>query len=193
MKSTSVRGTPFRSISADNGQGFLSPGAKPKGMSGTVNKQFEGDQSGNRQEGISTGTPYNSSSVNDDTQKGTTSKFGVVQSGGAGDQAQHDSNGNGVLFNGVSRARDYIATPAPGLDSPVPEGSQKPQDDASLKLNAIGNGAGNYWGADDTIEDSLVAAGGIMSRGMSGVSKPGESETSMLEDDYLTNLGSGGV
>ena len=193
MKSSSVRGTPIRSISADNGQGFNSR-PKPGGLSGTVNRQFEGDQKINRQEGISTGTPYQSGSVNDDLPPKTTrSKYGMVDTPAAGDQAQHTSNGNGVLFNGVEQSNDYLPNLKDVMDSPVPEGAQMPQDDASLKLNEIRNGKGSYWGSDDAIQDSIVKAGGVISRGMLGTSTPAGGEMEMQEDDVLRNLGAGGA
>jgi hypothetical protein len=194
MKPSSVVGTPFHSIKASNSQGMMH-GAKPSGMSGTVNRQFEGDQRINREEGISTGTPYQSQDGNGPETKVTRSHglYGDVETPSAGNQASPTSNGNGVILDGIDRARDYTAKPRPAMDSPVPEGSQKPQDNASIKLNEIRNGQGKYWGADDAIEDNIVAAGGVLSRGMENVSRPGESETELLEDDYLRNLGAGGA
>jgi hypothetical protein len=166
MKSSSVRGTPINSIKASNTQG-MAHGAKPGGMSGTVNRQFEGDQRSNREEGHSTGTPYQSMDGNGPETRITRSsgKYGMVI-GESGDNQNPRDNGNGVVFNGVKRENDYLATPSNVTDSPVPEGSQKPQDNASLKLNELRNGQGKYWGADDAIEDSLLKADGVMSRGL---------------------------
>jgi len=145
----------------------MNHGAKPGGMSGTVNRQFEGDQRSNREEGHSTGTPYQSMDGNGpETRRVVSSgKYGMVI-GESGDNQNPKDNGNGVLFDGVKRERDYIATPSNVMDSPVPEGAQKPQDDASIKLNELRNGEGSYWGADDVIEDSLLKADGVMSRGL---------------------------
>src|SRR5277367_4608821 len=163
MKPSSVIGTPFHSIKASNNQG-MNHGAKPSGMSGTVNRQFEGDQKINREEGISTGTPYQSMDGNgpETSRMRSHGKFGDVETPAAGNQAEHTSNGNGVIFDGIERARDYMARPRPAMDSPVPEGSQKPQSNASIKLNEIRNGEGEYWGANDVIEDHLLAANGVM-------------------------------
>jgi hypothetical protein len=167
MKQSTVRGTPIHSVKAGNAQG-MNHGAKPEGMSGTVNRQFEGDQKINRQEGISTGTPYQSMDGNGpETRRVRSSdKFGKVMTPAAGDQAEHDSNGNGVLFDRIERSEDYIGKIANVMDSPVPVGAQQPQHDASLKLNELRNGQGKYWGADDAIEDSLLEADGVMSRGI---------------------------
>jgi hypothetical protein len=166
MKPSSVIGTPFHSIKASNSQGMMH-GAKPSGMSGTVNRQFEGDQKINREEGISTGTPYQSRDGNGPETIITRSHglYGMVI-GESGDNQNPKDNGNGVILDGIDRARDYTAKPRPNLDSPVPEGSQKPQSNASIKLNEIRNGEGKYWGADDVIEDHLLKANGVMSRGL---------------------------
>lgn len=166
MKQSTVRGTPINSIKAPNNQGMRA--GKPEGMSGTVNRQFEGDQKINRQEGISTGTPYVSQDGNGPETKRVRSsdKFGKVDSGAAGDQAFNTSNGNGVMFDSVKREDDYFGKEERIMDSPVPEGAQQPQHDASIKLNELRNGEGSYWGADDVIEDSLLKADGVMSRGL---------------------------
>jgi hypothetical protein len=167
MKQSTVRGTPINSIKASNSQG-MNHGAKPGGMSGTVNRQFEGDQKSNREEGHSTGTPYQSMDGNgpETSRMRSRDKFGRVTTASEGDQAEPTSNGNGVLFDRVEQSSDYMGKDADVMDSPVPEGAQQPQHDASIKLNELRNGKGKYWGADDVIEDSLLKADGIMSRGI---------------------------
>lgn len=166
MKQSTVRGTPIHSIKAPNTQGMRA--GKPEGFSGTVNRQFEGDQKSNREEGHSTGTPYHSEDGNPPgaSRMRSSDKFGRVDTPAAGDQAFNTSNGNGVLFDDVKREDDYIGKESDVKDSPVPEGAQQPQHDASIKLNELRNGKGSYWGADDVIEDSLLKADGVISRGL---------------------------
>lgn len=194
MKSTSVRGTPVRSISADNGQGFLTPGARPKGMSGTVNRQFEGDQSGNRQTGLNTGTPYQTRSVNDDIQPNPNRmKYGVNNANGQGDMDSPTSNGNGVLFDGISEAADLVPSASAVTDSPVPTGAQKPAADATEVLANLRSGVGKQWGPSDGPGNNFQDMGGVMSRGMQGKSHASGGEMELLEDDVLRNLGAGGA
>jgi len=166
MKQSTVRGTPIHSIKAPNTQGMRA--GKPAGMSGTVNRQFEGDQKINREEGISTGTPYHSEDGNGPESKRVRSsdRYGIVETPSEGNQALNTSNGNGILFDRVKREDDYFGKEDEMMDSPVPQGAQQPQHDSSLKLNELRNGKGKYWGADDAIEDSLLKADGVMSRGI---------------------------
>lgn len=192
MKSTSVHGTPFRSISANNGQGF-NGGAKPAGMSGVVNKQYEGEQATNRANGA-TGTPYQSSSVNDDRQPTPSrTKYGINNSNGQGDMNNPMSNGDGTLFDGVSEAGDFVPPAGNVMDSPVPAGAQVPQDDAAETLANLRSGVGKEWGPSDGPGNNFQEMGGVMSRGMLGKSHANGAETEMLEDDYLTDLGAGGA
>jgi hypothetical protein len=186
MKQSSIRGTPINRISDS---GFRS-GGKPAGYSGTVNKQFEGDQSGNRQEGISTGTPYESRHGNPGDARRTRSQgpYGEIDSNGQGNVNSPTSNGNGVLLDGISENRDYTPWGRDGadvMDSPVPAGKQMPQPDSANALNALRNGEGAYWGAREQIDDQLLRINGVMSRGMDNISKTGEPETELTADDTL--------
>ena len=154
-----------------SGGAGISPG-KPAGFqtgAETVPDRFEGDQTGNRQVEKANGWPANSLGSTYNSERGNPGDARrarpteVISESG---QRHNDprSNGDGVLFDGVRRERDYIATPSNVLDSPVPKGAQQPEDDASIKLNEIRNGVGKDYGANDAIEDSLVKAGGTMSR-----------------------------
>jgi hypothetical protein len=169
-----VHGTPINSIKS--GGAGISAG-KPAGFqtgAETVPDRFEGAQRGNRQVEADNGWPANSlgSTYNSDAgNPGDASRtrlaapYGVNKSGGGPiDMNDPKANGNGVVFDGVKQSRDYIATPSNVMDSPVPQGSQKPQDDASIKLNEIRNGVGKDYGADDVIEDQLLKGGGVLSR-----------------------------
>ncbi len=193
MKSSSVRGTPVRHIGNTAHEGMS--GAKPSGMSGTVNRQFEGDQSGNRQTGLKTGTPFNSRNGNSDEFSRTRSsdrKGGMVIDDAAGNQNDPKANGNGVLFDGVSRATDYLARDAGAMDSPVPLGAPILRHGAirTENIEHLGQGIG---ASPSQAGDEILSIGGVMSRGMDGVDKPGDSEESLLEDDTLRNMGSGGA
>jgi len=147
MKQSTVRGTPINSIKAPNNEGMRA--GKSEGMSGS-------------------GTPYHSMDGNGpETRRVRSSdRYGMVETPAAGNQALNTSNGNGVLFDDVKREDDYFGKEVGVMDSPVPEGSQQPQHDASIKLNELRNGKGKYWGANDVIEDSLLKADGVMSRGI---------------------------
>jgi hypothetical protein len=168
VKASTVRGTPVRSISADNGQGFTS-GGKPANYSGTVPNAYQGDQS--QKINPKSGTPYNSSSVNDDkAAKSTTGKYGHVIDEVAGDQGSHLSNGNGVILDGLSRESDYTPRAAGTMDSPVPNGAASFPAGAMRTENIAHLGKGVGVDASQA-GDVLEAIGGVMSRGMEEGSK----------------------
>lgn len=149
MKSSSVRGTPYRFVSADGGQGF-NPTKTPESAAG--------------------GTPLNNAIVNDDDQK-TVSRdnHGVVIDTQAGvDMNNPESNGNGVLFNGVVEGKDYTpwGNENSVLDSPVPQGAQRPSQNSSNLVNAVHNGTGKDFAANQQIPDQILKVGGVISRGM---------------------------
>lgn len=158
MKSTTVRGTPMRSISADNGQGFTNSG-KPPGFTGTSPSQYVGEAAT-----PGGGTPYNSAGVNDDkAAKSTQGKYGAVIDAVAGDQASHLSNGSGVILDGLTRESDYTPMAAAALDSPVPAGAPTFPKGAMRAENIahLGSGAG---ASAAQAGDVLDAIGGVMSR-----------------------------
>jgi hypothetical protein len=192
VKSSSVRGTPYTHVT-NTAQEGISP-RTPKGMSGTVNKQFEGDQKGNRQEGVAKGTPYQSQAGNSDefVRVRSRDKYGKVIDDAAGDQANYKSNGNGVILDGIAREMGYTPMAAATMDSPVMMGA--PHFDTRTirdeNLAHIGQGIG---AAPSQSGDDILAIGGVISRGMENVSRSNGGEDELLEDDVLRNLGRGGT
>lgn len=190
MKSTSVRGTPVRHITNTAREG-IAPGT-PKGMSGTVNKQFEGDQKGNRQEGVASGTPYTSKAGNSDEfmrRRPTTGAIAADDQVGA-DFNNPRSNGNGVILDGISRDSGYTPQPERAMDSPVP--SDAPTFDPSFirqeNLAHLGQGQG---ASPAQAADEILNIGGVLSRGMRGTSSSSRPEDELTDDDRLTgNTGS---
>lgn len=151
MKNSSFRGTPVQS-SGPNGSGYggMTPGS------------------------YGHGTPVNSKRGNPDNAKRLVSrdKYGMVETPAAGVQAMNTSNGNGVLFDGVSEMNDYLPTPAASLDSPVPLGKQMP----STHSADSGRSGGKQ------IPDQILKLNGILSRGMLGTSTPGGPADEMIAD-----------
>ena len=173
MKSRSVWGTPENHIRSGSGNS-INPG-KPAGYdggSGTVRNQFEGDQRGNKQVREQgnlppLGTEYQSDRGNPSGASTTRAdhRYGVVLGENGQDLNNPSSNGNGVLFDGVTRDTGYRANPQPpNLDSPVPGGSQKPARDGPITLADLRSGVGEYWGRGDGPKDSLLENGGVMSK-----------------------------
>ena len=160
MKSRVVQGTPVTRISRDNGQGF-NGSTKPAGFAGTQSTQFMGDSTGART-GVAAGTPYNSAAKNDDKRPKTThAKMGIVLSENGINMSDPTANGDGVVFDGVSRNSDRLATPSDVMDSPVPMGAQRPAVDSVKQLNALRNGTGKDYAASQAIPDKFA---GVMSR-----------------------------
>lgn len=158
MRPSTVRGTPVRSISADNGQGFTNSG-KPPGFQGTVAKGYAGESAT-----PGGGTPYNSASVNDDKDaKRGGGKYGPVIDKVAGDQASHLSNGSGVILDGLARESDYTPTAAAAMDSPVPNGAPSFPKGAMRAENIAHLGEGTGVSASQA-GDVLLGIGGVMDR-----------------------------
>lgn len=166
MKASTVRGTPVRFVSADNGQGFTS-GGKPPGFQGTVNGQYAGESAT-----PGGGTPYNSGSENDDkAPKSSNSKFGnVIDTQTGVNMSEPSSNGNGVILDGISRESDYTPRAAAAMDSPVPHGAASFPAGAMRTENIAHLGKGVGVDASQA-GDVLDAIGGVMSRGMEEGSK----------------------
>jgi hypothetical protein len=117
-KGTVVRGTPVNHISATNGQGFNNATMPAKYAGTTTSSQYKGDQS--QQPNPRSGTPAQSRSVNDDVQRLVSDhRYGVSPGAGGQDYNSPSSNGNGTVFDGISRASGYTPRPAAAMDSPV--------------------------------------------------------------------------
>ena len=196
MRSTTVRGTPINSMKAGNTEGQMA--RKPAGMNGTVNRQFEGDQKGNDQvrgqmEGKGRlGTEYTSQGGNGPETMRVRShdRYGMVRDEN-GDQNNPKDNGNGVLFDGVMENHGMRPGNQPQtMDSPVPEGAQRPISNAPHILNNLRSGEGEYYGAGDGPPNHF---NGVMTRGMEGTSTPKGSIFELTEDDVLRNEGRGGA
>ena len=182
MKSSTVRGTPINKI--DN-PGFTA--SKPGGMNGTVNTHFQGDQSQQPQAG--SGTPYASRNGNPDQARrvaeGGSPKGGVVLSENGINMNAPESNGNGVVLDGVTKEKDYTPWNEPAMDSPVPTGAQRPLESSMNIINAMVSGNGKDYSGSKVIPDNLMETGGVMSRGMVGTSKPGNDERELTRDDTI--------
>ncbi len=166
-KSKGIVGTPVNFIgpagaALGNAEG-RTPGV-PAGYSGTVNRQFEGDQS--QQLNPRSGTPLQDRDSNPDQYMriASSGRYGVSPGAGGVDMNNPNSNGNGVAFDKINRAKDYTPYNAPAMDSPVRDGKQMPLPDASIKTNAIRNGVGESFAANEATPDQLVKVGGVMSR-----------------------------
>lgn len=169
MKSRVTHGTPVNHIgpsgaSVGNREGFGSAGG-PQGYSGTVNKQFQGDQKGNRQEGIASGTPANHLRGNPDETRRVRAdhRYGVIPVNGGQDMNSPSSNGNGTLFDGMSRERGYNPKAAATMDSPVMHGAPALNTRAIRQENLAHLGQGT--GADPAqAADVITNIGGVMSK-----------------------------
>jgi hypothetical protein len=180
-------GTPVNSIKAPLNQGMRA--GTPSGMQGTVNRQFQGDQRGNRQEGISTGTPYVSRDGNSPEARRVASQghYGhVVDTATREDMNDPRSNGDGVVLDGMSQ--DYgDPTHKPTMDSPVPTHAPVFQTRHILEENAahLGSGSGKTAPNAANARDNLLNVGGVMSRGMVTTHKAHQSrdEAILTTDD----------
>lgn len=180
----SVRGTPVRHISNTAREGMSA--GKPANYSGTVNRQFEGDQKENREIGIAQGTPYQSRDGNSDEYSRTASqgKYGMVIDPAAGNMADPHANGNGVLLDGISRERGYEPRDERTMDSPVREGS--PTFDAGFIREENRAHLGKGIGVSEAqINDDVLGIGGVLSRGMRGTSTPHGNIDELTDDDTL--------
>ena len=161
MKSTTIKGTPYNFVPATD-QGRAA--AKPTNLSGTIDRQYEGEQSINRQLGA-TGTPYQSQGGTPAGLLRTASadRYGVVLGENGQDMNSSSSNGNGVILGNISRATDYLPVGEHTLDSPVPGGAPMFEHGAQRRVNR------ERLGRDDgvvesMIDDDVVIVGGVMGR-----------------------------
>ena len=206
FRGTVVRGTPYTFKGGNSREGMTHGGGKPEGYAGragTVRDQYEGSRRGPDQVrtemgGEKTlGTPFQSQDGNGPEYRRVRSdnKFGEVVSEGGINHNIPEQNGNGVILDRISEDRDYVPWGGEDavMDSPVPQGAQRPSPGSANDLNALRNGEGSYWSRNEQIKDQILANGGVLSRGMLGTSKRNGSETELVEDDALKNLGRGGA
>lgn len=159
MKSTTVRGTPVRHISG--GKEGIAPGV-PANMSGTVSRQFESDNRG-YQSNPQGGTRYHSDAGNPgDAMREVVRDARGLHTDSTG-TAHNDpkSNGNGVLFDGMSRANAQSPIAAPAIDGPVPGDAPvfDPHDMVVENRAHLGRSA-----SAGPISDTLLEGDGVMSR-----------------------------
>ena len=204
FRGTVVRGTPYTFKGGNNREGMTHGGGKPEGYAGragVVRDQYEGSGHGPGQvraemSGEKTlGTPYQSLDGNGPEYRRVRSdnKFGEVVSENGINHNIPEQNGNGVVLDGISMERSYLTRGEQTMDSPVPTGAQRPIPDEARDINNLHSGEGEYWGKGDGPKDHILANDGVMSRGMLGTSKHNGSETELVEDDVLKNLGRGGA
>jgi hypothetical protein len=168
----SVRGTPINNVGPAGSfigarEGYASvPPQAPKGMSGTVNKQFEGDQKGNMQEGIARGTPAQHELGNPDEASRVRfqGRYGVSPGGGGNDYNNPAANGNGVVFDGMGRGEGYTPPNAATMDSPVAKGAPVFDTHNIRGENIAHLGQGTGASPSQAADDLRKIQGGVMSR-----------------------------
>jgi len=184
MARTVVRGTPYTHVGSGStrNEGH-SPGAGGK----TVQPQYQGS-------GINTatnerGTPYTKQNGDSSEYSRTVSdgKYGMVESNGQGNANDPRNNGSGVVLDGASYANGFSPNAHPAMDSPVPMNAPRFEPGFISQEDAAHLGSGNESG-----REGLVAGGGVMSRGMVGMSKSSQSEDFLTEDDTLPSTGPAG-
>jgi hypothetical protein len=188
MKSTTVRGTPYRKIENTANEG-ISP-RTPAGNRGTVDKM-------NSEPGIRTGpqprgTPYQSQAGNSDefSRVASQGKYGHVVDTATGENMNDPrSNGDGVILDDM--ATDYNdPRHAPTIDSPVSPEAPIFETRTIAEENAahLGRGRGSTAPNRANATDDLLAIGGVMSRGMLGTSSSQMPETALANDDVLPSV-----
>jgi hypothetical protein len=151
-------------IGVREGYGAVPPRA-PKGMEGTVNRQFQGEQETNRANGA-TGTPAQQALGNPDETSITrfAGRYGVSRAAGGQDLNDPAANGNGVMFDGMSRETGYTPPTAETLDSPVRKGA--PEFDTRFirteNIAHLGQGIGAQ--PSQAADDIRAIDDGVMSR-----------------------------
>lgn len=176
---TSVRGTPYIKLGGSEGGNA----GKPAGYTGTQGPLYGRDIIDTRGQG---GTPYQSNNGNPANARRVVSAdlYGKVMSNSQGNANDPANNGGGVVLDSVTT--DYEdPTIQPSMDSPVPGNAPLYQtaDITSVNQARLGSNMSPAHAKDD-----LLSLGGVMSRGMDNISKPGEPETELTADDTLPGV-----
>lgn len=190
MRGSTVRGTPVHHVTQGS-RGEGQRGGEPRGMQGqTTHENYQSESRGYRDEHFPhRGTPYTSEDGNPPNARRTVGDHpthGIVHSESGLDMNDPKSSiGQGVVLDdGAHRYEGGFQTTAhtPTEDSPVPGHAPHFDPGFIAKEDRAHLGSGNERGVDD-----LVRAGGVMSRGMEGTSRHGESETVGDEDSLASD------
>lgn len=185
MKSTTVRGTPYTHYGPTGGGVNRDEGYRQGGgnADNTVQNQYR--EGGINTQANSRGTPAQYAHGNPDESSRTVSsdKYGKVQSNQQGNANDPSNTGAGVLLG--STGEDHSPPGASALDSPVPSSAPVFDPGYMVSENRAHLGSGNEKAATG----GLLAAGGVMSRGMVQKSTPGGPEDELTTDDTLPAVG----
>lgn len=175
MKGSTVRGTPYHHVGNTAREGMKA--GTPKDMEGTSPRGMSSDNRG-YQPNPRGGTPYHSDDGNSDEYKRQVAHGTNLESSDHGNQNDPRSNGAGVMLDANGMDRGFSPRPERTMDSPVP--GHAPEFDTGFiqEENRKHLGSGNERGNED-----LVKGGGVMSRGMKNVSRPGGAETEMESEE----------
>jgi hypothetical protein len=193
FRGTTVRGTPINRTNVAGNSG-IRPGV-PKGMVGTVHKQYDSDRRG-YQSDPNGGTPYHSQAGNppEARQLVTRDARGRVLDPNMGEVPNDpSSNGTGVVFDGTDNMGDGNSPRIePTMDSPVPR--EAPVFDPGFMVQEnrqhLGHGKGPTAPNDAMSRDEILPIGGVMSRGMIGTSHADDTdERELIQDDRLVDSG----
>lgn len=178
----SVRGTPVRHVSSAGTRNQGMGHGTPKGMDGTVHKDYASDNRGYAQNPRG-GTPYHSQDGNDAQARRVVEHSTNAESSDHGNQNNPISNGKGVILDGANRyEHGYEPADRRTLDSPVPEHAPVFDTGFIQREDAAHAGRGN----EGTARDNILEIGGVLSRGMEGTSKASDrDEGELTHDDRL--------
>lgn len=180
MARTVVRGTPYRHIDIKGMEGARA--GEPAGADGqTTMRQFRGTGMSTAQS--ARGTEYHSVNGNPADARREVVRTTMPHSDDHGNQNDPVSNGPTTMLDVGSLANGSMAPLHATTDSPVPLNAPLFEPGWIASENRAHLGTGNERGAE-----GLVAAGGVMSRGMIGTSKPGAPETALTSDDTLPEV-----
>lgn len=180
MARSIVRGTPYTHVKVGGLEGARA--GEPKGADGqTTVKQYRGTGMSTAQS--SRGTEYHSVNGNPADARREVSRSTNTESSDHGNQNDPASNGPTTLLDVGPLAGGSVAPLHATTDSPVPQNAPLFEPGWIAEEDRAHLGTGNERGAE-----GLVAAGGVMSRGMVGTSKSGAGEEELTTDDTLPGV-----